>query len=65
MKIYLTAREQNQLEAAAAILDKYSALFSALVKGETGQHINNAGSAAGMIKALIEESKQIERSADA
>ena len=55
MTIKLSPMERDQLERAADTLEKYSRIYSELVRGETGMHIDNAGSAAGMIREIIKE----------
>lgn len=58
MQIILNQREIDKLEGAAEILNKYSRIFSEMVKGETGQHFDNAATAAGMIESLLEETRK-------
>ena len=54
MKIKLSPREINHLDAAAVILEEYSRIYSEMVKDKTGMFFDDAGSAAGMIRKLIE-----------
>lgn len=56
MKIVLSPRDYNRLDSALEILDKYSRIFSALVKDENGIHTDNAGTAADMIRAIMKDS---------
>ena len=59
MTIKLSPMERDQLERAADTLEKYSRIYSELVRGETGMHIDNAGSAAGMIREIIKENEKV------
>lgn len=56
--IILSQREKDHLQTAAEILREYSRIFSASVYGKTGMHIDNAGTAAGMLEAIIKEQEK-------
>lgn len=56
MKITLSAREYNHLEAACDVLEKYSRMYSAMVLNETGMNHDTAGTAINMIKSILKES---------
>jgi hypothetical protein len=56
MNITINEREKNKLQDAVEILERYSAMYSALVKGKSGMFYDDAASAAGMLKTIIKES---------
>ena len=56
MNITINEREKNTLENTIEILNRYSAMYSALVKGCTGMHHDSAATAAGLLDAIIKES---------
>ena len=58
MTITMNQREKDTLQKANEILNKYSIMFSAMVKGESGTFFDNAGSAAGMIESLLKEQEK-------
>ena len=60
MNITINEREKNTLEKTIEILNRYSAMYSALVKGCTGMHNNNAATAAGLLNAIINDSYKTE-----
>lgn len=60
MNIQLSPREINKLKDAKEILDRYSAMYSALFKGVSGSHFDNAGTASSAIEGLLKENEKLE-----
>jgi len=58
MQIILNQREIDKLESTIEILNKYSRIFSEMVKGESGTFHDTAASAAGMLESLLKETRQ-------
>lgn len=56
MNITINKHEKDILDKTLEILNRYSAMYSALVKGCTGMHTNTAGTAAHMIETIIKDS---------
>ena len=61
MKIILNEREIDTLTRAIEFLEKYSAMYSAMIKNEPGNNFDTAGTAAGMLKTIIKEGANNEK----
>lgn len=53
--ITLSEREKNHLRDTIDILNEYSRIYSASVKGKTGMFHDTAASAVNMIESILKE----------
>lgn len=51
--IYLDEKEKNTIQETVEILERYSMIYSASVRGQTGTYHDKAATAAGILKTLL------------
>ena len=64
-QITLDAREVDTINRTIEILEEYSRIFSAAAKNKRGFYHDHAGSAANMLKAVLQEQEPEETTAEA